>query len=226
MISDDRATFYLDKPNRLYFYSNVGGFPTNLDELPICSVNGSEIASKQATKGVYYVELELSSEDYGNKEMVYDTWTNLIYKGKKLKDVELDFVTLSEFDFYQFGSGDQLPKQYVPSIRGINYDEKIKRGDIRKVIVEARIPYTTNQLQIIDNMEYRLYVNDGVRELDVISWQKLERCWNHNYLLINTNDLLPNRCKGGIKIYSNMEVKHFENILSFDIINDVTEVYT
>lgn len=226
VISDDRATFYLDKPNRLYFYSNVGGFPTNLDELPICSVNGSEIASKQATKGVYYVELELSSEDYGNKEMVYDTWTSLIYKGKKLKDVELDFVTLSEFDFYQFGSGDQLPKQYVPSIRGINYDEKIKRGDIRKVIVEARIPYTTNQLQIIDNMEYRLYVNDGVRELDVISWQKLERCWNHNYLLINTNDLLPNRYKIDIKIYSNMEVKHFENILSFDIINDVTEVYT
>lgn len=75
-------------------------------------------------------------------------------------------------------------------------------------------------------MEYRLYVNDGVRELDVISWQKLERCWNHNYLLINTNDLLPNRYKIDIKIYSNMEVKHFENILSFDIINDVTEVYT
>ena len=210
----------------MYFYSNVGGFPTNLDELPTCIINGSEIASKQATKGVYYVELELSSEDYGNKEMVYDTWTNLVYKGRKLKDVELDFVTLSEFDFYQFGSGDQLPKQYVPSIRGINYDEKIKRGDIRKVIVEARIPYTTNQLQIIDNMEYRLYVNDGVRELDVISWQKLERCWNHNYFLINTNDLLPNRYKIDVRIYSNLEVKHFENILSFDIINDVTEVYT
>ena len=214
----------MDKPNRLYFYSNVGGFPTNLDELPTCIINGSEIASKQATKGVYYVELELSSEDYGNKEMVYDTWTNLIYKGRKLKDVELDFVTLSEFDFYQFGSGDQLPKQYVPSIRGINYDEKIKRGDVRKVIVEARIPYTTNQLQIIDNMEYRLYVNDGVRELDVISWQKLERCWNHNYFLINTNDLLPNRYKIDVRIYSNLEVKHFENILSFDIINDVTAV--
>ena len=45
-------------------------------------------------------------------------------------------------------------------------------------------------------------------------------------LLINTNDLLPNRYKIDIKIYSNMEVKHFENILSFDIINDVTEVYT
>lgn len=226
VISDDRVTFYLDKPNRLYFYSNIGGFPTNLDELPICIVNGSEIVSKQATKGVYYIELELSSEDFGDKEMVYDTWTNLIYKGKKLKDVELDFVTLSEFNFYQFGNGDQLPKQYIPSIRGINYDEKIKRGDVRKVIVEARIPYTTNQLQIIDNMEYRLYVNDGVRELDVISWQKLERTWNHNYFLINTDELLPNIYYIDVKIYSNMEVKHFHKNLRFEIINDVTEVYT
>lgn len=226
VISDDRASFYLDKPNKLYFYSNLGGVPTNLDELPICIINDLEIASKQATKGVYYIELELSSNDYGNKEMIYDTWTNIIYKGKKLKDVELDFVTLSEFDFYQFGDGDQLPKQYVPSIRGINYSEKIKRGDIRKVIVEARIPYTTNQLQMIDNMEYRLYVHDGVRELDVISWRKIEKCWNHNYFLIDTNILLPNRYYIDVKFYSNLEVKHFDNVLSFDIVNDVTEVYT
>lgn len=225
VICDDRNDFYLDKLNRIYFYSNIGGNPTNLDELPICEVNGSQIVSKQATKGVYYVELLLSSEDYDENTMIYDTWTNLKYKGKKLKDVELDFVTKSEDDYFQFDDTETLPKIYVPSIKGIQYNEKIRRGDIRKVIVEARVPYTTNELEIIDGMSYRLYVMDGVRELDVIKYEAINKTPNYNYFLINTNDLLPNRYYLDVKMESNLEVKHFRKILSFDIVNDITEKY-
>lgn len=225
-ISDDRASFYLDKPNKLYFYSNIGGFPTNLDELPICVIDDISYQSKQATKGVYYIDIELSSDEYEDNVMLYDKWTNLKYNNKTIKDVELDFVTKSNTNFFNFGNGDELPKQYVPSIKGINFDENIKRGDIRKLIVETRIPYTINQTQIIDKMDYRLYVNDGVRELDVISWQPVNKAWNHNYFLINTNDLIPNRYHIDIKIYSNLEIKHFKKIITFNIVNDVTEIFT
>lgn len=224
-ISDDRYNFYLDKPNKLYFYSNIGGFPSNLDELPICNINGSQIVSKQATKGVYYIDLMLSSDEYESNTMIYDSWTNIVYKGKKLKDVELDFVTKSENDFFNFYNSDKLPKKYVPNINGIKYDEKIKRGDIRKIIVDARVPYTVDEMEIIDNMEYRLYVMDGVREIDVISYEPVEKTCNYNYFLINTNDLIPNKYFIDIKISSNLEVRHTRKVLSFFIINDLTEQY-
>lgn len=224
-ISDDRGCFYLDKPNKLYFYSSIGGSPTNLDELPICYVNDVEIVSKQATKGVYFIDLELSSDKFEENQMFYDTWTNIFFKGKKLKDVELDFVTKSNTDYFQFESDIALPKKYIPSIKGIRYDEKIKRGDIRKVIVEARVPYTTNELEVIDGMEYRLFIKDGVRELDVIQYEPINKSMNYNYFLINTNDLLPQRYYLDIKLTSNLEVKHFRSILSFDIVNDITEKY-
>ena len=227
-IQDDRYDFYLDKQNKLCFYSFLGGKPTNLDELPVCEVNGAEIASKQITKGVYEVEVELSSDEHSSMEMVYDTWKNLKLNGKALKDVELDFVTKESDEYFHFGTDeDVVEKKYVPSIKGIQYNEKIRRGDIRKVVVQARVPYTTNDMEVIDGMEYRIYVLDGNedRELDIYGYEPMNKATNQNYFLLDTDCLLPQRYYIDIKMVDNLEVKHFRKVLSFDIVNDVSEVY-
>jgi len=223
-IEDDRANFYLDKDNKLYFYAVVGGNYANLDELPTCTVNGSQKASKQATKGIYYIDINLSSEEYEADTMIYDVWSNLKYKGKELKDVELSFVTKSENDYFSFG----LPKQneeteFIPSVYGIQDHEQIKRGDIRKINIDCRIPYTTNQLRCVDGIEYRLYVMSGLKEYDVISWRKVERGYNENYLLINTNEMIPSRYYLDLRIHRNLELINHPKILEFDIINDITD---
>ena len=224
-ISDDRNNFYLDKPNKLYFYSNIGGKPTNLDNLPTCSINDIEYEVKQATKGVYYVDIELPSTKYDENTMLYDIWGNLTYNGKKLKDVELDFVTKAEEGYFQFEDMKSLPKTYIPNIKGILHGEQIRRGDIRKIIVEARVPYTTNEMEVIDDMEYRLYVMNGVEELDVIAYDKVEKSAYYNYFLINTAELLPQKYYIDVRFSSNLEVRHFRKLLTFDIVNDVTEKY-
>lgn len=223
-IEDDRTNFYLDKDNKLYFYASVGKKYVNLDELPICTINGSQIASKQATKGIYYVNINLSSEEYESDTMLYDVWTNLKYNGKNLKDVELSFVTKSSENYFSFG----LPTlnedtEFIPSVYGINDHEPIKRGDIRKVNIECRIPYTTNQLRSIDGIEYRLYVLEGEKQYDVISWTKVERGYNENYFLINTNELIPYRYYIDLRVNKNMELINHPKVLEFDIINDVTD---
>lgn len=223
-IEDDRTNFYLDKDNKLYFYASVGNNYVNLDELPTCIINGSQIASKQATKGVYYVDVNLSSEDYEYDTMLYDTWTNLKYNGKDIKDVELSFVTKASNDYFSFG----LPTQdadtdFVPSVYGIDDHEQIKRGDIRKVGIECRIPYTTNQLRSIEGIDYRLYVMEGLKQYDVIGWTKVERGYNENYLLINTNDLVPSRYYIDLRVHKNLELINHPKVLQFDIINDVTD---
>jgi hypothetical protein len=139
----------------------------------------------------------------------------------------LSFTTQSSDKYFSFGlpseNNDEI--EIIPSLSGINHMEQIKRGDIRKINVSCKIPYTTNQEYALDNLEYRLYVMQGNSEIDVISWSKVERVFNNNYFLLNTNDLIPARYNVDIKITYNNEIIIHNKQLSFDIVNDVTTVY-
>lgn len=226
-INDDRNNFYLNKDNKLYFYAFVGGKYVNLDNLPTCTIEGREYTSKQATKGIYYIDINLSSEEFESDTMYYDVWSNINYNGKSIKDVELDFTTKATESYFTFGlpSENTQEVEIIPSLNGINHMEQIKRGDIRKVNVSCKIPYTTNQEYGIDSLEYRLYIMDGVDEIDVIGWSHVERVFNNNYFLINTNELIPSRYFIDIKVRYNNEIIIHHKQLTFEIINDKTTIY-
>ena len=222
-IEDDRTNFYLDKDNKLYFYASVGGKYVNLDNCPTCVINSTEYTSKQATRGIYYVNVNLSSEEYDSDTMIYDTWTNLSFKNKPIKDVELSFVTKTPDNYFNFGLPTQNEEtEFIPSVYGINHLEEIKRGDIRKLNIECRIPYTTNQLRSVEGIDYRIYVLEGTKQHDFISWTKVERGYNENYILINTDEMIPGRYYIDLRIHRNMELINHPKVLEFDIVNDVT----
>ena len=225
-IEDDRADFYLDKSNTLYFYSIVGGKYANLDEFPTCMVNDTSYEVKQATKGVYYINIEVPSSSYEDNTMLYDVWSNIKYKGKSFPNVELEFVTKSSNDYYQFGiPSSKQETELIPTLYGIKYKEVIKRGDIRKINVDCRIPYTTDQDRNNNYIEYRLYILSGEKQIDVIDWQKVEKGYNENYFFINTNELLPSRYYIDIRINVNMELFNYQKVLEFDIADNITEYY-
>lgn len=225
-IEDDRADFYLDKSNKLYFYSIVGGKYANLDEFPTCMVNDTSYEVKQATKGVYYIDIEVPSSSYEENTMLYDVWSNIKYKGKSFPNVELEFVTKSSNDYYQFGiPSSKQETELIPTLYGIKYKEVIKRGDIRKINVDCRIPYTTDQDRNNNYIEYRLYILSGEKQIDVIDWQKVEKGYNENYFFINTNELLPSRYYIDIRINVNMELFNYQKVLEFDIADNITEYY-
>ena len=225
-IQDDRLNFCLDKKNRLYFYASVNGNTVNLDEMPYAEIDGVVYEAKQTTKGAYYIEVEYSSDNYEEDTMYYDMWKNIKYKGKQLKDIELSFVTKLPTEYYGFGLPQDIQNNFVPSLYGIDHLEKIRRGDIRKVNVECRIPYTTNQTSnAVKDIKYRLYTKDGNREIDVIDYAPLEIAYNTNYFLIDTNNLIPSRYYIDIKITYGLEEIYHRDKLEFDIVNDVTQVY-
>ena len=87
-VSDDRNNFALDKNNKLYLYCNIGGRTENLDELPTCEVEGKEYKVNQFSKGIYYIDINLSRNDFKPNTMLYDTWGNIIYQGTKLDDAK------------------------------------------------------------------------------------------------------------------------------------------
>lgn len=225
-ISDDRSNFILGKDNKLYLYCNIGGNPTNLDEIPTCHVNDVEYEVKQETKGVYYIDINLSKRIYRPNTMLYDVWGNIIYNGEKHDDIELDFVTKPSNNYFNIGSTVKDTPKYVPSVYGIEDGEEIYRKDeVRKVNILARVPYTNNRSELVDEIYYRLYVKDGESEITVIPFMKADKTYLENYFMLDCNMLIPQKYYLDIRVCYNGETRTHKNVLSFKIINDFDNKY-
>ena len=221
VISDDRSHFVMDKDNKLYLYCNIGGMLVNLDELPTCEIDGTLYEVKQFSKGIYFIEINTPSSDFKPYTMLYDTWDNIKYHGVNFGAVEMDFTLLPNEKYFNFGSTIKQEEKLIPSVYGINPSERIKRGDIRKVNILARVKYSKTKAQLVDNMYARVYVKDGNRELDVLPYEQVNKTSDENYFLIDTSMLIPNRYYIDVKIEYNREVIYSKEILQFDIVNEI-----
>ncbi len=227
-IVDDRNDFYLDKPNKLYLYVNLRGNPTNLDNIPTVEVfdnAGDSFATYNSsavthvTKGVYSIDILVPTNPDNDCTMYNDVWSGLIINGVSLPDASLDFVIKSSVGYYNIGMQDAEPKKTAISVSGIKSNEKIKRGDVRKILVSARIPYTVEQSQRIDDIKYRLYVKEGKNELTVIDFEQIELSVNSYYFLLDTASLIPNTYYLDVLVTSNLETTSINNVINFDIIS-------
>lgn len=229
-ITDDRNDFYLDKPNKLYLYVALGGNPTNLDVLPSVEVldyagdtfmtfTGSGVT--HVTKGVYSIDIMVPTTSDNDCTMYNDIWSGIIINGVSRPDISLDFVMKNSMDYYNISNSDTQPKKVALSVSGIHSNEKIKRGDIRKVLVSARIPFTVEQTQKISDLKYRLYVKEGKGELTVIDFEPIERSINNYYFLLDTESLLPNTYYLDVLVTTDLEVTTLKNVINFDIVNQV-----
>lgn len=221
-ISDDRSSFFLDKDNKLYLYCNIGGNLTNLDELPTCSIDSVNYDVFHHSKGIYYINVNLPSTKYKPNIMLYDTWGNIIINGVKQSDVELYFTIKPNNQYFMLGTDIYTPKKVVPSIYGITENEKIFRNnDIRKVCITSRINYDRYKTLLLDNMQYRIYIMDGNRELTVIPFTNVNKSYMENYFLLNCNTLLPQKYHVDIKYIYNQEIITNKNILQFHIVDNI-----
>ena len=236
-IDDDRANFVMEKDNKLYLYCNLGGQLTNLDELPTVTITDSNeeivtdangrvmenIVANQYSKGIYYIDLKISGRE--NDTMLFDTWSSIKYNGSALADVELDFTLKNVNMYFNIGNKLETTERFTPNVSGINDSEAIKRGDIRKLKINARVQYTTQDYELINGIETRLYVMDGMRELDVFGWEPVNKTFLENYMIIDTNVLIPQRYYVDIKIKYGMEEIIHHDVLHFDIVNDIGNRY-
>lgn len=229
-IKDDRNNFFLDKPNKLYLYVNLAGNPTNLDNLPSVTIydENEEIVEyfdpsgvTHVTKGVYSIDITVSSTGSTLQGHLYnDVWSDILINGISRPDISLEFELMDSSGYYNIGAADSLPKSVGVNVSGIKNLEKIKRGDIRKVIVSTRIPYTVEQTQTITDLKYRLYVKEGRNEVTVIDFQPIEIASNYNYFLIDTQSLIPNTYYLDILCESNLEVTTLKEVINFTIVSD------
>ena len=211
--------------NRLYLYVSDDGIPTNLDELPICSIMDTNVEVKQASKGVYYAQISSKDIELDNNSVYYDIWSKIVLNGVKNDDVELEFVSNNKSRKIMIGDNSNIKRDLVPSFYGINDDESITQGEIREVSVDFREKYNTDKRFLIDSAEYRLYVKDGNREFDVIPNQPVEKSFLNNFFIVHTEDLIPNKYFIDIKVNVGRETKYYRGALRFKIVSNVTERY-
>lgn len=222
-IDDDRAKFYLGKENRLYLYCEVGGNRVNLDELPVCEIDDVEYPVTQQTKGVYYATVKLSN--VRPDTILSDVWSNLYLGGEEIQPIEMDFTVLANSAVFSIGNKTADRKELVPNIAGINDAEKIKIGDVRMVDVNFRVPYTTSLSEVINSGEYRVYVKDNTREIDVYDYTPIECAFLHNYFIIDTNEMVPGDYFVDIRTKIGLETKVYKEALRFTIVSNVTQFY-
>jgi hypothetical protein len=223
-ITDDRDDFYLDKTNKLYLYVNLLGTPTNLDSLPTVSIYNNDntllISANTVThitKGVYATELTIYSSASTINDIYTDRWSNIVINGIQRPSIDLSFSLKDSLGYYNIGDNNMLPKEVSIIVSGIKSNERIKRGDTRKVILLTKIPYTVNQTQKIDSIEYRLFVKEGNNEITIIDYQPVELANNHYYFLLDTQSLIPNTYYIEFKVETNLVVKTLNNVFQFEI---------
>lgn len=218
-IRDDRFNFVLNKDNRLYFYCYEDSSFLDLDNIPTCTIDGVEYPVTQQDTGIYYATVKLS----GEPDIIhYDVWSNLSLSGDTIDDMEFDFVTHPSLS--RFNIGPEISQETIlePSLSGLNDDETLNKGDIRKINVKLRIPYSTKYFTK-NGVEYRIYSKDGNREVTVIDWDGVNNAGSINYFLIKADELVPGDYYVDIRVKTKSQVKTFKEKLKFKKANDVAK---
>ena len=221
-IEDDRASFYLDKPNKLYFYANIGGNNINLDKLPNCLINGELVPTYQQTKGVYYVNYRINSASETTTPSSYkDLWTNIQYSGMDYPDVELRFTTIPSQGYFQFGLpfDTQRKPRYKVTLSGVNRNEKVLQGEIRKLVAHVRAEYTSDQECSDAKVDYRIYTVFDNKELNVIDWQPVDKEYTTNTITIDTDSFVPQTYHIDLRVKYGNEMLTNQDVAVFDIVS-------
>ena len=73
--------------------------------------------------------------------------------------------------------------------------------------------------QLIDKLQYRLYIKDGTSQYTVIDYTDINRTPTTNYFVIDTSWLIPNTYYIDLKLVSNEKVETYNQQLRFIVEN-------
>ena len=225
-ITDDRSNFNLYESNRLFLYLyDYNGNPVCSDTQPTVEVldcNGNlqiTLTSSTLTCGAYYIDLAITSLPQTPPVVYEDIWSNIVINGIAQPSVTNEFIIND--NGFSIGTTAGEPKIYGYSVSGVKEDEKISQGETRKVFISTRVPYTTEETVMLDNLQYRIYVTQGTTQVEVIPWSTVNMSFTHNYFLLDSSWMIPNEYHLDIKATSNQQVDTYRKVIKFQIVNQL-----
>jgi hypothetical protein len=226
-IDDDRSNFIEKVNQNLYLYVTKGTNFYNLDNNPtvdILSSNGVEIVgltgltTTQVKKGVYKVTFGLDGVICDGKRFYFDKWRGLEIDGASIADISQRFIPKPYSSLYSIGENPKELERYVVQFFGVKQNEKIIRGEYRKIVVTFKSINTSKPI-LFDEVFYRMYIKEGRTNVIVHDWTQID-VTNENSFTLDTSIYIPREYFLEIKGKTHTEEIFYENEIKFEIVSE------
>jgi hypothetical protein len=226
-IDDDRQNFIAEVTQNLYLYVTKGTNFYDLDNNPTVDITDQSgailsgltgLTTTKIRKGVYQVSFGLTGALCDGKRFYYDKWKNLSLDGVSIANVTQKFVPKPYTSLFSVGENVKELQRYSVQFFGIKLNEKIKRGENRKIVVSFRsldVPKT----ELFDEVYYRIYIKEGRTNVNVFDWTQLD-VTNENSFFLNTDIMIPREYYLEIKGKTHTEEIYYNDQIKFEIISE------
>ncbi len=227
-ILDNRQDFVAERLNNLYLYVTKGTNYYDLDNLPSVDVldsNGvvisglSGLTTTKIRKGIYVVNFGLSGQLCDGKRFYFDKWKDISIDTISLSDITQKFIPKPFTSQYTFGENPTDTQNYVVQFSGIKQNEKIKRGELKKVVVTLKsidVPKT----QLFEDVYYRIFITEGLTNVIVYDWTKMDITTTENLFYLDTSFMIPREYFMEIKAKTHTEEVFHNEYIKFEILSE------
>jgi hypothetical protein len=226
-INDNRLNFSVGTDNDLYLYVTKGTNYYDLDQLPLVDVLDStntpisgltDLTTIKIKKGIYKVTFGLSGDICDRLKFFYDSWKNVIIDGVSVGPIVQKFIPKPFTSTYTIGANPTELERYAIQFFGVRLNEKIKRGDNRKIVVTFRS--INQQISVLfDEVYYRIYIKEGRTQVNVFEWTLLDKT-NENSFVLDTSYMIPREYWVEIKARTHTEEIFYRDEIKFEIISE------
>lgn len=226
-INDDRYNFIEETPQNLYLYVTKGTNFYDLDVLPTVDIQDSTktpitgltgLTVTKIKKGVYSVTFSMDTQYCQDNKFYYDVWKNIVIDGVTLSNITQKFVPKPYSSLYSIGKNETELIKYSVQYSGVRMNEKIKRGEKRKIVVSFK-SLETPKNTVFDNVYYRIFVKEGNTQVEVFDWTKLDKT-NENSFILDTSYFIPREYFLEIKGNIYNEEIFYKNVINFEIVSE------
>ena len=226
-IDDNRESFIGERQNNLYLYVTKGtnyydldNNPTvdilNSSSLPISGLTG--LTTTKIRKGIYKVTFGITGQLCDGKRFFYDKWKNLTIDGVQISDVIQKFVPKPFTNGYTFGTNPTDTNKFTLQFSGIKQNEKIKRGELKKIVINLR---SISQLRtdLYEDVYYRIFVKEGKTNVIIYDWTQFDLT-NENSFYLDTSYMIPREYFMEFKTKTHTEEIFYDEYVKFEIISE------
>lgn len=226
-IEDNRSEFAVNISQNLYLYVTKGGNFYDLDSLPTVDITDGtnqpifgldELLVTKVKKGVYKVAFGIPINLCDGKKFYYDNWHNLSIDDVAIPDVIQKFVPKPYTSQYTIGANQTELERYKIQFFGIKQNEKIKRGEKRKIVVSFK-SINDSKTVLFNKVYYRMYIKEGRTNVTVHDWTQVDMS-NENSFTLDTSIYIPREYFIEIKGKTHNEEIFYNNEIQFEIISE------
>jgi len=226
-ILDNRQDFVAERYNNLYLYVTRGTNYYDLDFLPTVDILNSAgtqipgligLGTEKIRKGIYKVSFGLTGQLCDGKRFFFDKWKDVTIDNITLGDITQKFIPKPVLEQYTIGENPVETQKYIMQFSGIKQNEKIKRGELKKILLTLK-SIEIAKAQLFQDVYYRIFVKEGRTNVTVFDWTPVD-VTNENSFYLDTSYMIPREYFMEFKAKTHTEEIFYDEYIKFEILSE------